>query len=92
MHSRKINPEEILCFGYKNLEKENQNPIPDKKSGTENNAFQKKLSGRDYCVPEKEVQNVILYVLHFFKGIFGFSHVIGCSDMVQEAIACLQPC
>jgi len=58
-----------------------------KKSGTENNTFWRNLSGRDYCAPGKGVRNVILYAPHFFKGIFGFSPVIGCSDMVQEAIA-----
>jgi len=36
----------------------------DKKSGTENNTFWKNLSKSDYCVPEKEVWNVILYVPH----------------------------
>jgi len=75
-----------LCFRYKNPEKKNQNPFQIKKYGTENNTFQKNLSGRDYCVPKKGIQNVILYAIHFFKGIFGFSPVIGCSDMVQEAI------
>jgi len=74
-----------LYFGYKNAEK--KIPFRIKKSRTENNTFWKKLSERDYCVPEKRVHNVILYVPHFFKGIFGFSPMIGCSYMVQEAIA-----
>ena len=77
-----------MCFGYKNPEKKNKISFWIKKFGTENNSFQiKKLSGRDYCVLEKGVRNVILYVPHFLKDIFGFSPVIKCSDMVHEAIA-----
>jgi len=76
-----------LCFGYKNPEKKIKITFRIKKSKTENNTFRKKLSGRDYCVLEKGVQNVILYTPHFLKGIFGIFPVIGCNDMVQEAIA-----
>jgi len=76
-----------LCSRYKNPEKKNQNLIPDKKSRIKNNTFQKNLSERDYCVPKKRVRNVILYIPHFFKGIFVFFPMIGYSDMVQEAIA-----
>jgi len=76
-----------LCFGYKNPEKKNKISLWIKKFETENNTFRINLSGRDYCVPEKEIRNVILYASYFFKGIFGFSPVIGCSDMVQKAIA-----
>jgi len=54
-----------LCFGYKNPEKKIKIPFWIKKSRTENNTFWKKLSKRDYCVPEKGVQNVILYVPPF---------------------------
>jgi len=81
-----------LYSGYKNPEKKIKISFRIKKFGTENNTFQKKLSGRDYCVPEKRIQNVILYVPHFLKGIFGFSPMIGCSYIVQEAIAKIYYC
>ena len=76
-----------MCFGYKNLEKKIKISFRIKKSRIENNTFWKKLSERDYCVPEKGVWNVILYVPHFLKDIFGISPMIECNDMVQEAIA-----
>ena len=75
-----------MCSGYKNPEKKNKIPFRIKKFRIKNNTFQKNLFGRDYCVSEKRVQNVILYVPHFFKSIFSFSHIIGCNDMVREAI------
>jgi len=74
-----------LCFGYKNPEKENQN-LRIKISRTENNTFQKKLSEIDYCVPEKGIRNVILYVPYFYKCIFGFSPMIACNDMVRNCL------
>jgi len=76
----------FLCFGYKNSKKKIKIPFRIKKSGTVNNTFWKKLSERDYCVLEKGIHNVILYVLHFLKGIFDIFPVIECSHMVQEAI------
>ena len=76
-----------MCFGYKIPEKKIKISFWIKKSETENNTLQKNLSGRNYCVLEKRVWNVILYALHFFKGIFDFSPVTGCSDMMSEAIA-----
>ena len=67
---------------YKNLETKNLT-ISDKKN------LELKIihSERDYCVPEKGVHNVILYVPHFSKGIFVFPPLVGCSDMLREAIA-----
>jgi len=76
-----------LYFGCKNQKQKIKISFWIKKSGIENNTFQKNLSERDYCVPENEVRNVILYVSHFFKDFFVFSPIIGCNDMVQKAIA-----
>jgi len=41
----------------------------------------------EIIVFRKRGSGIILYAPHFFRGIFGFSPMIGCSDMVQEAIA-----
>jgi len=43
-----------------------------RKSRLENNTLWKSKSRRDYCVPEKGVRNVVLYVPHFLKDIFVF--------------------
>jgi len=61
-----------LCSGYKNPEKKIKIPFWIKKSGIENNTFRKNLSEKDYCVPEEEIWNEILYLSISFKGIFPY--------------------
>ena len=70
--SEKVDMEEIIVFWYKNSETKTQNPLSIKISEIENNTFWTNLSGRDYCVPEKEIQNVILYILHFLRVFLSF--------------------
>jgi len=89
MHFEKVDKKRLLCSKNKNSETKIKIPFQIKNSELKIIHF-KKIIGKDYCVREK-IQNVILYIFQFFKGILVFLFpVIGYSYIMREPIAILQ--